>query len=100
MDEQMNIPEFTDADKRESVFHNFDENPEIVGKLKSIETGTYGKQYVVDTPNGDVVIGTYDVLKGKIQESDVGKWIKIVCKGNEKSPKTGRTYKDFSVFVK
>ena len=96
----MNIPEFTDKDKKESVFHNFDEKAEVVGKLKEIGEGAYGQQYLIDTPDGDVTIGTYDVLKSKIQVSDVGKWIKIVFKGNTTSPKTKRAYKDFDVFVK
>lgn len=96
----MNIPEFTDTDKREAVFHNFDEKPEVVGKLKEIQEGTYGLQYVIDTPEGDVTIGTYDVLKSKIHKVDIGKWIKISFKGHTKSQKTGRNYKDFDVFVK
>lgn len=100
MSEQMNIPEFTDADKRETTFHNFVDKPEVVGKLKAISQGSYGDQYVIDTPDGDITIGTYDVLKSQIHQGDVGKWIKVVCKGDIKSPKTGRNYKNFEVFVK
>jgi len=100
MNEQMDIPEFTDADKRDAVFHDFKEKAEVVGKLKGIEQGSFGDQYVIDTPNGDVTVGSYDVLKSKIHTADVGRWIKIVCKGNVVSPKTKRTYKDFTIFVK
>jgi len=100
MDEQMNIPEFTDADKRDAIFHDFKVKAEIVGKLKRMEEGAYGDQYIIDTPDGDITIGTYDVLKGKIHKEDIGKWIKIVFKGDTKSPKTGRMYKDFDVFIK
>lgn len=96
----MNIPEFTDADKREAIFHDFNTKAEVVGKLLSIEEGTYGKQYIIDTPDGNITVGTYDVLKSKIHEKDINRWIKIVCKGNANSPKTGRTYKDFEVFIK
>lgn len=100
MDIQMNIPEFNEKDKREANFHDFNASPEVVGKLKRIEQGIYGDQYVIDTPKGDITIGTYDVLKSKILQSDVGKWIKVVLKGDAKSPKTGRTYKEFDVYVK
>lgn len=96
----MNIPEFTDDDKRDASFHNFDDKREVIGKLRSIEDGTYGNQYVIDTPDGDLTIGTYEALKSKITREDIGKWIKIVCKGNLVSPKTKRTYKDFVVFIK
>jgi len=100
MSEQMDIPSFSDADKRETSFHNFDEQPEVVGKLKTIQPGSYGQQYVIDTPEGDITIGTYDVLHSKIHDVDVGKWIKIKFIGNSVSPKTKRTYKDFDVFIK
>lgn len=98
--EQMDIPEFTDDDKRVSNFHNFKSNAEIVGKLLSIEEGSFGKQYKIQTKDEIVTVGTYDVLKSKILDSDVGKFIKIVCKGDAISPKTKRTYKDFDVSIK
>ena len=99
--EQTEIPDFSDGDKVETAFHNFDKEQEIVGKLKEVdEHGTYGTQYIIDTPNGNVLVGTYDVLKSKIKKSDEGRWIKIVCKGNKPNPKTKRTYKDFDVFLK
>jgi len=97
---QTNIPEFTDNDKRETNFFKFEENTVIVGKLKEIQNGSFGEQYLIDTPDGDVLVGSYDVLKSRIGKSDVGKWIKIVCKGNIVNPKTKRTYKDFDVFIK
>ena len=100
MSEQMNIPSFSDADKRETAFHNFDEQPEVVGKLKAINPGSYGQQYLIDTPNGEITVGTYDVLHSKIHETDVDKWIKIKFIGNAVSPKTKRTYKDFDVFIR
>ncbi|MHA1873358.1 MAG: hypothetical protein ACTSVB_04520 [Candidatus Heimdallarchaeaceae archaeon] len=98
--EQANIPEFTEADKREANFHNFDETPEVVGKLIRIETGSFGDNLVVDTVNGEVTIGVYEALKSKITKEDIGKFVKIVCLGNKVSPKTRRSYKDFEVFVK
>lgn len=100
MDAQTNIPTFTDTDKREATFHDFNEKDEVVGTLKAIDEGTYGLQYVIDTPEGEVTVGSYDVLKGKISREDIGKWIKIKLLGNVTSSKTKRTYKNFEVFVK
>jgi hypothetical protein len=95
------VPEFTDADKRETTFFKFEvEKQEVIGKLKSVEVGSFGEQYVIDTPDGDITIGTYGVLKSKIVNQDVGKWIKILYKGEVVNPKTKRTYKDFDVFIK
>lgn len=99
-DEQTKIPKFDDKDKRETSFFDFGTNKEIVGKLKEIQTGSFGEQYLIDTPDGDIIVGTYGVLGSKINHSDIGKWIKILCKGDVISPKTKRTYKDFEVFIK
>jgi len=98
--EQLQLPEFEDSDKRETSFHDFGENQEVVGKLLSIEEGAYGSQYKVLTEKGEVTVGTYDVLKSKILPSDVGKFIKIVSIGDVLSPKTKRKYKDFEVYIK
>ena len=98
---QTKMPEFTDDDKRETTFFKFEkEQQEVIGKLRQIDNGAFGEQYVIDTPDGDITIGTYGVLKSKIVEQDVGKWIKIVYKGDVVNPKTKRTYKDFDVFIK
>jgi len=100
MVEQTNIPEFTDADKREANFHNFDTSPEVTGKLVGIEQGSYGDNLVIETTDGNVTIGVYEALKAKITREDISKFVKIVCLGNKISPKTRRSYKDFEVFVK
>jgi hypothetical protein len=98
---QTNIPEFNDEDKRESNFHDFDNQPEVIGVLERIEQGNYGNNIVLRTFNNkEILIGSYEVLKSKITETDKGKWIKIVYKGNTTNPKTKRTYKDFEVYVK
>jgi hypothetical protein len=101
MDKQAEIPNFDDKDKRETTFYKFDkEGSFIVGKLLRIENGSFGEQYVIDTTDGEITLGTYDVLKSKIVLSDVGKWIKILFRGSVVNPKTKRTYKDFEVFIK
>lgn len=99
-DEQVKLPDFSEADKRETNFHNFVEDKEVAGKLQAIEDGTYGSQYKILTEKGTVTIGTYDVLKSKIHENDVGKFIKVVSVGDVLSPKTKRKYKDFEVYIK
>jgi len=101
MDTQSEIPEFSREDKRETVaFYDFQKHKEVVGKLKAVNKGVYGDQYIITTNSGEVIVGTYDVLSGKIGKEDEGKWIKIVFVGEQKSTKTGRHYKDFEVYIK
>lgn len=101
--DQKQIPEFNDEDKRESSFHDFDAEPEIIGKLKEITTGQFeemSEQYTLETQDGEKIVGSYSVLKGKLRKDDVGKWVKIVYLGEKVSPKTKRKYKDFEIFIK
>ena len=101
MNNQTNIPNFTDADKRESIFHDFEKSPEVIGKLIAIDKGTFGEQLkIIGTNNEEIIVGTYNVLTSKIKAIDIGKFIKIVYKGDQINPKTKRTYKDFEVFIK
>lgn len=100
MNETLNLPEFTDGDKVESSFHNFEENPEISGKLMEINEGAYGKQYNILTREGQMKVGTYDVLSTKIGDKAIGKFIKIKYLGEQTSPKTKRKYRDFDVWIK
>jgi len=99
-DEQTNVEEFTDDDKVESTFHNFDEHPEVVGTLTAVEPGVYGNQYKIREGKVEILVGSYDVLKSKIALKDVGKRIKIVFNGLKLSPQTKRNYKDFTVYLK
>ena len=94
------IPEFTDNDRRGTPFHNFDLQPEVIGVLQDIEEGAHGEQYKISTNDGMVLVGTLGVIASKINKDDLGKFIKIVFKGNKVSSSTKRTYKDFDVFVK
>ena len=100
MNEQTEIPEFNDDDKRETKFHDFSENKEVVGKLMEISPGTYGNQYLIDTDNGLIKVGTYEALKDKIKKADENKFIKIVLTG-EKATQPGKNpYKIFEVFIR
>ncbi len=100
MNEQTNIPTFDEKDKIDTTFHNFEEEAEVSGKLIGIEDGAYGDQYKIGNNNGEIVVGTYGVLKSKIKSEHIGKFIKIVYIGTKESPKTKRKYRDFDVYVK
>lgn len=98
---KIKIPEFTDEDRRETSYYKFEkEGQEIKGKLLEVQQGSFGEQYLIQTEENDLTIGSYGVLKSKISNADVGKWIKIVFKGNVVNPKTKRTYMDFEVYIK
>ena len=96
----MTEEEFTDEDKREINFHDFDTESEVVGTLISIDKGVYGDQYKIEEGKDIFTVGTYEVLKYKINESDIGKRIKIVYNGEKDSEKGGKKYKDFTVYIK
>lgn len=98
--EQTNVQEFTDNDERKTTFHNFSENPEVVGKLLEISDGFYGKQYQIQTAEEVITVGSYDILRSKIIADDVGKNIKILYKGDITSSKTGMKYKNLLVWIK
>lgn len=99
MDEQTNKT-FEDRHKRETLFHDFDKQKQIVGTLIEIQEGDFGEQYLLKTDQGEtILVGTYGVLKSKIRKDDIGHLIKIVYKGHITSEKTKRKYKDFDVWV-
>ena len=98
---KIKIPEFTDEDKRETSYYKFEkEGQEVIGKLLEVQQGSFGEQYLIETEEADLTIGSYGVLKSKISKNDEGKYIKIVFRGNVVNPKTKRTYMDFEVFIK
>lgn len=93
---------FSDDDKVEggNFFKFENENDFCVGVLKQITEGNFGKEYLFESPNGEIFsVGSYSALTSKIEDADVGKRIKIEYKGEIKS-KTGRIYKDFEVYKK
>jgi hypothetical protein len=98
---KLKVPDFTDSDKRETAFYKFEkEGQSIIGKLIEVQNGSFGEQYVIETEEATLTVGSYGVLKSKIAKSDEGKFIKLVFKGNVVNPKTKRTYMDFDVFIK
>lgn len=90
---------FDEKDKVQFSFHNFNEIPELLGILRSVEEGTYGDQYTIFSQEGElVIVGSYTTLVGKITKADVGSAIKIVYKGMKPGKK--REYMDFDVYLK
>jgi len=74
---------------------------EFIGKLKKIRPSSKYETNIYDfeTSNGLKTIFGTSALDFRINESLIGKKLKIVFKGEEKNPKTGRMYKDFAVYV-
>lgn len=94
--------DFSEEDKLKSEQNFFkfsDENKELIGYLIRIEKGNFGDNYVFETKDGVVTIGSLSALKNRIHPALVGKKLKITYNGEKKS-KTGRNYKDFDVLVK
>lgn len=97
------IDDFSDEDKVEQNLNiwNYEEQPEIVGVVQRRELGVYGDQIIIqDSSNEEVVLPTLTALNTKLLKANVGDKIKVVFKGEIKSQKTGRMYKDFDVFIK
>lgn len=81
-------------------FHKFKEPEEFIqGVLIAINTGQYGKQFVIDNNGVTFNIGSYTALKDRIKPEMIGKPIKIVYKGKVKGI-SGRLYDNFELFVK
>ncbi len=95
------IIDFDENDKRESMFHKFEEHPEIAGTLMAIDTGDYGNTFRIETFDGKTVnVGSYTALANKIKAEDIGKAVKIVFLGKEKSKTSKNSYMNFQVYVK
>lgn len=101
MEENKDLFNFSDEDKREQRFFKFEkEGDTVIGILERIDDGAYGKQLIITTPEKkQISIGSYASLSDKIKEDDIGKPIKIVFNGEKKSEK-GKTYFDFDVYIK
>lgn len=102
MTEDKNIFDFTESDRVDNEFVKFDDDhKEVIGILISIDQGSFGDQYLIETKDKKiVVVGSYTALKDKIKKDYIGKPIKINYKGKQKSQKSNRVYDDFDVYVK
>jgi len=95
------IDDFTEDDKVEgNQFHDFKIQPVVIGVLYGFDEGKHGKHPLISLGNDEVIaIGDYTALKDRFGTEDIGKKVKIVFKGEEKS-KTGRMYMAFDVYLK
>lgn len=96
------IFDFTEDDKVKNIFHNFETQGEIVGILVNIEPGKFGKdQYIIETPDKKkVTIGSLTALNERISHEDIGKAIKIVYLGIQKTKDGKNSFKNFDVYLK
>ena len=101
--DQAIIDDFSDEDKVEQNLNiwNYEEQPEIIGVVQRREQGLYGDQVVIlDSANQEVVFPSLTALNTKLLKVNVGDKIKVIYKGELKSQKTGRMYKDFDLYHK
>lgn len=98
------IDDFTDDDLVQNVLNlwNYTETPELFGVIVEIRPGTYSERQVKvkDVADDEIMVPELTTLNSKLQMAKVGDKVKIVYKGEKKSEKTGRMYKDFDVFIK
>ena len=82
---------------------NPEENKSIEGKYVELKSnvGANGSQmYVLETVDGNVSVWDTTVLNTKMKTVNLGDTVKLVYLGVKESPKSGRSYKDFDIFVK
>ena len=81
---------------------NFKEEPEFVGSFISAESDVgpnKSKLYTFRKENGDIMgVWGNTILDSRFKNLVVGEDVKIIFKGKETSPKTGREYNVFEVF--
>jgi|WetSurSiteA1Bulk_404760.scaffolds.fasta_scaffold214693_1 hypothetical protein len=98
-----NIFEFSEKDKRSTLFHDFNLEPEVKGILIKIEPSDYGdnaENFIIEYEEKQHIIGSYSALKGKLTEADIGKAVMIKFIGMKDNKSGKRKYMDFEVFVK
>lgn len=86
--------------KTESNYFKFEAvGDSIQGVFLGFEDGNFGEQIKIKTTDGEVTIGSYSGLKGKLSEQHIGKEIGIEFK-DWKVSKNKRRYMEFEVYVK
>lgn len=84
--------------------HDFLKEAELVGKYISADSDVGPNEsmlYTIKDKDGKFIsIWGSTVIDGRMQKIEVGMIVKIVYKGYSKSPKTGRSYKDFDIMFK
>lgn len=86
----------------EKVETNFwkpeDEGEELIGEIGGVEETNFGNAFKIITEDGAMLVN-YTTLNSKLK-GHIGKEVKIVYKGTEKSQKRDTNYKKFDVYTK
>ncbi len=97
------IDDFTDEDKVDTTFNYWDieKDNEIIGYFDRFESDDNGEHPVLTTEeNKEVHLPSLIVLNTRLRKAEKGNKVKIVYVGDEKAEKSGRTYKNFNIFIK
>jgi len=87
--------------KIEKRVHDFNDNTEFIGVFKCSEEGQFEHcNFLFDVEGKDVIVYGKTALQTKLQNITPGTQVRIVCLGEKRSEKTGRTYQDFDVFTR
>ena len=83
--------------------HDFNVEPEFVGVLTGVENEVgpnKSKLYSFEKQGGEKVsIWGSAVIDSRLKSVAIGSEIKIVSKGEVENKATGRTYKDYQIFI-
>jgi len=106
--EKVEFEEFDMSEEWEEVERNFEEGKfwipehdleEIVGIFKGFEEGTYGKNGILELPDGaEKYLPANVLLNQRLENVEPGSKVKIVYLGYIKLP-NGRRAKDYKVYV-
>lgn len=80
---------------------DFETNPEMIGIYIGKEEGigtNNSTLYNFEKPEGVVSVWSTALLDSRFKNLKEGEEVKVIYLGKEKSPKTGRTYKNFEVY--
>lgn len=98
------IDDFSDEDKVENQvnFWKYQEEPEIIGLFNRFEKDKYGEHSVLKVGDEEVHLPNLTALNGKLKQANVSEdsKVKVKYKGEFKSEKSGRYYRDFEVYAK
>lgn len=95
--------DFKDEDKVESNLNiwKYNEEPQIIGIIIDKKPGMYGEQVSLKTnETEELILPSLSALNTQLSNTEIGNKVKIIYNGEKKSQKTGRMYKDFSVYIK
>lgn len=81
-------------------FWNYEEDKKLLGKFVSFESDKYGEHAIINNGEENIHLPNLMTLNSKLKNAEEGDKVKIVYQGEKKAEETGRSYKDFKVFIK